>query len=70
MVMSISYAWSEQDQCDISPSVKPCTGLPVPAGSAAFVADVNQLYAKIGAREISLLSKLGDSGAHGRTDPG
>jgi tripeptidyl-peptidase I len=70
MVMSISYAWSEQDQCDISPSVKPCTGLPVPAGSAAFVAAVNQLYAKIGARGISLLSASGDSGAHGRTDPG
>jgi subtilase family serine protease len=69
-VMSISYAWYELDQCDISPGVKPCTGVPVPAGSAAFVAATNALYAKIGARGISMLSASGDSGAHGRTDPG
>lgn len=69
-VMSISYAWYENDQCDISPGVAPCTGKPVPAGSAAFVAATNALYAKIGARGISLISASGDSGAHGRTDPG
>ncbi len=69
-VMSISYAWSEQDQCDISPGVAPCNGLPVPAGSAAFVKACNALFAKIGARGISLISASGDSGAHGRTDPG
>jgi len=69
-VMSISYAWYELDQCDISPSVAPCTGVPVPQGSAAFVAACNQLYAKAGARGITLLSASGDSGAHGRTDPG
>lgn len=69
-VMSISYAWYELDQCDISPGVAPCTGVPVPAGSAAFVSAVNQLFAKIGARGISLLSASGDSGAHGRTDSG
>jgi subtilase family serine protease len=69
-VFSISYAWYENDQCDISPSVAPCTGKPVPEGSAAFVAAVNQLYAKIGARGITLISASGDSGAHGRTDPG
>ncbi len=69
-VMSISYAWYELDQCDISPSVAPCTGVPVPQGSAAFVAACNQGYAKIGAMGITLLSASGDSGAHGRTDPG
>ena len=69
-VMSISYAWYEMDQCDISPGVAPCTGKPVPAGSAAFVAACNAMYAKIGARGISLISASGDSGAHDRTDPG
>ena len=69
-VMSISYAWYEMDQCDISPGVAPCTGKPVPAGSQAFVAACNAMYAKIGARGISLISASGDSGAHGRTDPG
>ena len=69
-VMSISYAWYEMDQCDISPGVAPCKGKPVPAGSQAFVAACNAMYAKIGARGISLISASGDSGAHGRTDPG
>jgi len=69
-VMSISYAWYELDQCDISPSVAPCTGVPVPQGSVAFVNACNALYAKAGARGITLISASGDSGAHGRTDPG
>jgi tripeptidyl-peptidase-1 len=57
-------------QCDISPGVAPCKGVPVPAGSAAFVAACHPLYAKAGARGLTLLSASGDSGAHGRTDPG
>ncbi len=65
-VMSISYAWYELDQCDISPSVAPCTGVPVPAGSKAFVIACNQLYAKAGSRGMTLISASGDSGAHGR----
>ena len=68
-VLSISYAWYELDQCDISPNVAPCTGVPVPAGSVLFVTACNQLYAKAAARGVTMLSASGDSGAHGRTDP-
>jgi subtilase family serine protease len=59
----------ELDQCDISPSVQPCTGVGVPAGSRAFVNAVNQMFAKAATRGVTLLAASGDSGAHGRTDP-
>jgi len=68
-VCSISYAWYELDQCDISPGVAPCENQPVPAGSAIFVNAVNQLFAKAAARGVTLVAASGDSGAHGRTDP-
>lgn len=68
-VLSMSYAWYELDQCDISPSVQPCTGVGVPAGSRIFVNAVNQMFAKVGSRGVTLLAASGDSGAHGRTDP-
>jgi hypothetical protein len=66
---SISYAWYELDQCDISPGVAPCENQPVPAGSAIFVNAVNQLFAKAAARGVTLVAASGDSGSHGRTDP-
>lgn len=70
-VMSLSYAWYELDQCDISPGVAPCQGTGnVTETSKVFVAAVNALFAKAGSRGISMLSASGDSGAHGRTDPG
>jgi tripeptidyl-peptidase-1 len=69
-VFSMSYAWYEGDQCQISPSAPPCVGKPTKAGSYLFVAQVNALFAGITARGITFLSASGDSGAHGRTDPG
>ena len=42
----------------------------VSAGSDAYVAAVNDQYAKLTARGISVLVSSGDSGAHGRTDEG
>lgn len=35
-----------------------------------FVTACNELFAKAGARGVTLASASGDSGAHGRTDPG
>jgi tripeptidyl-peptidase I len=69
-VLSISYAWYELDQCDISPGVAPCQGQTVPIGSRIFVNACNQLYAKAGARGVTMVTASGDSGSHGRTDPG
>lgn len=69
-VLSISYAWYELDNCNISPGVKPCQGATnETAGSVAFVTAVNQLFAAAVARGTTMLSASGDSGAHGRTDP-
>jgi tripeptidyl-peptidase-1 len=69
-VLSISYAWWELDQCDISPGVAPCNGQPVQSGSVAFVNACNALFAKAAARGVTMSAASGDSGAHGRTDPG
>ena len=64
-VFSISWGWSEADQCTIDP-VGPCkVG---DKGSAAYVAMTNQGYAAMGVRGISVMVSSGDSGAHGRTD--
>jgi len=62
-VMSISYGWSESDQCEVA------TTCPSTGGSAAYVALVNAEFQKIGARGVSMLVASGDSGANGRTDP-
>jgi len=69
-VISMSYGWSESDQCQISPSSKPCqSGGGGAAGSAAFVQAVNANFMKYGTGGKTLLASSGDSGAHGRTDP-
>jgi len=68
-VLSMSYAWYELDNCQISPNVAPCSGQPVPAGSAIFVAAVNKNFAAAVARGVTMLAASGDSGSHGRTDP-
>ena len=65
-VNSMSYGWSETDQCQIAPSSKPCEN----GGSAAFVAAVNTNFQKIGAMGKTFTVATGDSGAHGRTDGG
>ena len=36
-------SWYELQQCEISPSVAPCAGGNITAGSIAFVIAVNQL---------------------------
>jgi tripeptidyl-peptidase-1 len=64
MVNSISYAWSEMDQCQINPSE--CQNLGV--NSQGYVLRCNTEFQKIALRGVSLLSASGDSGANGRTD--
>jgi len=64
-VNSISYGWSEADQCTINP--KECQQIGVK--SYGYVARVNTEWQKLGVRGVTLLSASGDSGAHGRTDP-
>jgi len=64
MVNSISYAWSEMDQCQINPTE--CQNLGV--NSQGYVARCNTEFQKIALRGVSLLSASGDSGANGRTD--
>ncbi|KAA0149154.1 hypothetical protein FNF27_05923 [Cafeteria roenbergensis] len=67
-IVSMSYSWSEEDQCQISPNAPSC-GAGGVAGSKAFVARVNAEFAKVGLNGITLVASSGDSGAHGRTDP-
>jgi len=64
-VVSISYGWSEADQCDIDPDE--CQALGVT--SQQYVARVNAEFQKIAAQGRTILVASGDSGANGRTDP-
>jgi len=66
-VASISYAWSELDQCQAGIGADECSQLGVNA--QGYVARVNTEYQKIAGLGVSLLSASGDSGANGRTDP-
>jgi len=61
-VVSVSYGWSEMDQCDIDPVE--CTGT-----SQDYVVAVNNEFMQIGLTGVSILISSGDSGANGRTDP-
>jgi tripeptidyl-peptidase-1 len=65
-VFSVSWGWSEADQCMIDPS-GPCKTNP--KNSAGYVAQVNQGFAAVTATGVSIVISSGDSGAHGRTDP-
>jgi len=65
-VFSMSYAWSEQDQCNTAIFGNQCQALGVNAQQ--YVARTNTEFQKVGALGVSLLSASGDSGAHGRTD--
>ena len=67
-VFSMSWGWSEADQCTIDPSVPACKA--GDKGSAAYVSACNAGYMAAGARGISIVISSGDSGAHGRTDGG
>jgi len=64
-VVSISYGWSESDQCDIDQAE--CLKLGV--NSEGYVERVNAEFQKIALRGVSVLVASGDSGANGRTDP-
>lgn len=64
-VVSISYGWSESDQCDIDPDE--CQALGV--DSQGYVTRVNAEFQKIALQGRTILVASGDSGANGRTDP-
>jgi len=66
-IFSISYGWSEADQCEFGIGGQECQKLGV--NSQQYVQRVNTEFQKIGLRGISLFSASGDSGANGRTDP-
>jgi len=64
-VISISYAWSEMDQCEIDPTECQALGL----NSLQYAARINTEWQKIGVAGTSILVASGDSGTNGRTDP-
>jgi len=66
LIFSISYGWSEADQCQYGIGGDECK---LGVNSQQYVIRVNTEFQKIGLRGISLLSASGDSGANGRTDP-
>jgi tripeptidyl-peptidase-1 len=66
-VISISYGWNEEDQCEQGIGAQECQQLGV--NSQQYVQRVNIEFQKIGLRGITLVSASGDSGANGRTDP-
>jgi len=57
-VLSMSWGWSETDQCSITNCVT----------SKQYVDRVNVEYAKLGLRGITIVVASGDAGAPGRTD--
>jgi len=65
-VISVSYGWSEGDQCEDGIGASECQQLGV--DSAGFVERVNTEFQKIGLRGVSIIVASGDSGANGRTD--
>jgi len=67
LVISISYDWNEEAQCQTGIGDQECQKLGV--NSLQYVARVNTEFMKIGLRGISILTASGDSGANGRTDP-
>ena len=67
-VFSMSWGWSEADQCRIDPNYPACKA--GDKGSEAYVQACNAGYMAAGARGISIVISSGDSGAHGRTDGG
>jgi tripeptidyl-peptidase-1 len=66
-VFSISWGWSEADQCQIDKQ-GPCKT--DASNSSGFVSVTNSQFAAVTARGVSFLISSGDSGAHGRTDGG
>jgi len=65
-VISISYAWSEANQCQDGIGAGECQQMGV--DSIGFVQRLNTEWQKIGLRGVSIFVASGDSGTHGRTD--
>jgi len=65
-VFSISWGWSEADQCQID-KLGPCKTNA--KNSSGFVEVTNAQFAAVTARGVTFMVSSGDSGAHGRTDP-
>jgi len=66
MLVSMSYGWSEEDQCEYGIGGSECNTLGV--NSTQYVQRVNIEFIKIGLRGVSLFAASGDSGSNGRTD--
>jgi tripeptidyl-peptidase-1 len=66
--ISISYAWSELDQCGQATSPYDCNTFGV--NSEGLVDRTNTNFQKIGLRGTSVMVASGDSGVYGRTDEG
>ena len=64
-VISMSYAWSEAQQCSGTTGAE-CKKLGVNASQ--YVSRTNQEFAKVGLLGITMMSASGDSGCHGRTE--
>lgn len=64
--VSMSYGWSETQQCQAGIGGSECQQLGV--NSEQYVKRVNTEFQKIGVRGVSLFASSGDSGANGRTD--
>eukprot|EP01097_Dermamoeba_algensis_P011005 TRINITY_DN8369_c0_g1_i1.p1 TRINITY_DN8369_c0_g1~~TRINITY_DN8369_c0_g1_i1.p1 ORF type:complete len:627 (+),score=160.53 TRINITY_DN8369_c0_g1_i1:31-1911(+) len=63
LVISLSWGWSEGDQCEIESDCRFVGG-----DSTLYVERVNAEFQKIGLRGVTILVASGDSGANGRTD--
>jgi tripeptidyl-peptidase-1 len=66
--ISISYAWSELDQCGQATTPHDCNTFGV--NSEGLVMKTNTNFQMIGARGTSVMVASGDSGVFGRTDEG
>jgi tripeptidyl-peptidase-1 len=64
--ISISYAWSELDQCGQATTPYDCNTFGV--NSQGLVDRTNTNFQKIGLRGVSVMVASGDSGVYGRTD--
>lgn len=65
-VLSLSYAWSEAEQCISLTDQIECTKNRLT--NDQYVARINSEFQKLGTMGVTIVSASGDSGAHGRTD--
>jgi tripeptidyl-peptidase-1 len=65
LVASISWGWAESDQCNIMETGTDCKGY----DTYTYINRVNNEFAKLAARGVSLLAGSGDTGAAGPLNP-